>query len=354
MKSQSPLLSSTASVSSFQSFETIRQAPSTVATSIACSDDHRWSEVVPPESGLTFAVVWNPEEKDILTFSTAGFSESSRNAQSPDSPSDACDNRSQVLTIGPSVVPPSENTATLQFFRENHDFLFGESTLFPNRPMRGRTQTSSTLDGLDVYLRGSMLGKAHNANRYYSCFQELDTDFAFDPRTSFANMWMQDSKREIRDDVSDEGFFEGGQFNGMDDENEGNMSSAFSVTTTSTSNYITVENEMDDESSSTWSALEAPNTPSHSRLLFTGTPPATRRLRKARPVPAPASPSDVLDRSDYSHNLPVPAPGTPENPRASTLCQRHLSLPKFVRGRKKTKTAAGWVWIDVKGESHTA
>jgi hypothetical protein len=208
----------------------VRPAPSTAATSIAASDDHRWSELVPPESGLTFAVVWDPEEKDLLTFSSAQLSDNTdRDPRSPDSPSDAYDNRSQVLTIGPSIVPPSECTGTLQFFRENHDFLFAESTYLPDRTSRGRTQTSSTMDGLDVYLRGSLLGKAHNANRYYSCFQDLDGDFAFDPRTSFANMWTQDGKGVLKDDVSDEGFFEGGQFSAIDIENEGNMVSALNV-----------------------------------------------------------------------------------------------------------------------------
>ncbi|KAJ6537385.1 hypothetical protein DFH09DRAFT_1178113 [Mycena vulgaris] len=350
---KSPLLSSAGSMSSFQSSDTIRQAPSTSATSIACSDDHRWSEVVPPESGLTFAVVWDPEEEDILTFSSAGLTESFD--QSPDSPSDAY---SQILTIGPSVASASEYTTTPQFFRETHDFLFTESTC-PDRPIRGRTQTSSTLDGLDVYLRGSMLGQAHNTNRYYSCFQELDSDFAFDPQTSFAK-WMKAMEGSLRDDVSDEGFFEGGKYSGMnDDENEVNMSSAFSVTTTSTSNYIAVENEMDDDAStSTWSALEAPNTPSYSRLLFTAPPPSNRRLRKVRPTTA-ASPSAVLDRPEYSHNLPVPArietPGSlrPSPSRPGTPLSRSLSMPKFARGlgRWKKADAAGWVWIDVKEEA---
>jgi hypothetical protein len=207
---------------SLQSFDTIRQAPSTPTTSIGCSDDHRWSDVVPPEAGLTFSVAWDPEGKDIPTFSAAQLSELGRDSRSPDSPSDAYDNRSQVLTITPSVALASEFAATpgtLQFFRENQDFLFAEAAFFPDRALRGRTQTSSTLDGLDVYLRGSMLGKAHTTNRYYSCFQELDGDFAFDPYTSFAHMWMRNRKGEmIRDDVSDEGFFEGGQFGGMDNE----------------------------------------------------------------------------------------------------------------------------------------
>ncbi|KAJ6545359.1 hypothetical protein B0H19DRAFT_1266807 [Mycena capillaripes] len=385
MKPQSPLPSSTAgSFSRFsaQSFDTIRQAPSTAATSIGCSDDHRWSEVVPPEAGLTFAVVWDPEEKDILTFSTAQLSEQDCDcdSQSPNSPSDAYDNRSQVLTITPSVVPASEfatTPGTLAFFRENQDFLFAEpASFFPDRSTRGRTQTqtSSTLDGLDVYVRGSMLGKAHNANRYYSCFQDLDGDFAFDPCTSFAHTWMKDTNVKgggvIRDDISDEGFFEGGHFElgGMDNE-EAILSSRFSGTTTSTSNFVNVENMMEDDSSTTWSALEAPNTPSYSRLLFSDPPSSKSRLRKTRPIPGPASPSDVLDRPEYNHNLWLPiaaSSGTPDTLRARSPAPRSRSstptpprtrkisrvpsLPKFARGlgRWKKTEEAGWVWVDVK------
>ncbi|KAJ7800693.1 hypothetical protein B0H14DRAFT_2615959 [Mycena olivaceomarginata] len=395
-----------------QSFDTIRQAASTVATSIAYSNDQRWSEVVPPDGGLTFAVVWDPEQKDILTFSTAELSEShaDRNTLSLDSPSDAYDNRSQVLTIGTSTVDCAAATpATMQFFRQNHDFLFADPKFFPDadRPTRGRTQTSSTLDGLDVYLRGSMLAKAHNANRYYSCFQDLDGDFAFDPQTSFAYAWMQYMKGGTRDDVSDEGFFEGGQFEGMENEPVSTLrfwsycdSNAWTALAFSVFWYHDLDwhlcrrqNEMDDQASADWSALEAPNTPGYSQLLFAAaaSKPSHRRLRKLRPVPGPASPSDVLDRSEYSHNVPVPpstpsptstsaspfafapSPSRPCSPRSHTApsspastrpplrtLSRIQSLPKIARGLtgKWKKTDAGdgpgWVWIDVKERAASA
>ncbi|KAJ7092953.1 hypothetical protein B0H15DRAFT_833054 [Mycena belliarum] len=358
MKHPSPLPSSAASISSFQSFDTVRQAtrtPSTAPSSLACPDDHRWSEVVPPDSGLTFAVIWDPDAEDLLTFSSAALSAPDCTSDSPDSPSDAY---SQVLTIGPSGAGASELDCapTPAFYAHNNGFRFAESAYdFPDR----RTQTSSTLDGLDVYLRGSLLGRAHtaNPNRYASCFRTLDADkFAFDPRTSFANAWMRKLKRALRDDVSDEGFFEGGQY--LDDDSEPNMCSAFSVSDTSTSNFITVSSEDSDASSSTWSALEAPKTPGYSRTPpFTGISPAHRRLRKPRPT-TPAPPAAVLTRAEYSHNLPIPVPGSesPVSPRPpSRPSSPRVSLPKFARGLsgrwKKTETdGPGWVWVDVKGE----
>ncbi|KAK7029826.1 DJ-1 protein-PfpI domain-containing protein [Favolaschia claudopus] len=312
MKNHSPLLSSAASTSSFQSFDTVQKAPSTAATSVADSDDHRWSE-----------------EKDLLTFSTAKLSECSPDIQSPDSPTDAFDNRSQILTITASVAPTAAVTpGTMQFFQQNHDFLFTDPNFYPSRPGRGRTQTSLN--------SGCWMG-----------------DFAFDPYTSFAHahMWAKgmETKEMPRDDVSDEGFFEGHQFAGMD--NEFNLPSRFSGTTTSTSNFVNVEREFD-EASADWSTLEAPDTPGYHHptavplhpLMFWSAEiitirPAPRRPRPPRPT------------------LPARGRLLPSAPRLRTL-SRVRSLPKIARnitGRwKKTSDGAGWVWIDVKERSTSA
>ncbi|KAJ7279464.1 hypothetical protein C8J57DRAFT_1303385 [Mycena rebaudengoi] len=318
--------------SSAESSGTSRRSPSTARTSIDCSDDNRWSDVVPPDSGLTFAVVWDSEEDDLLTFSSAALSAGDHSV-SPNTPSDACDTRSQVLTIGPPAVPYAENTATTQFFHDNHAFLFDDPNFSLERPIRGRTQTSSTMGGLDVYLRGSMLGKAHNTNRYYSCFAGLDEDFPFDPRTSFANMWMAEGQEGvIRDDVSDEGFFE---YTAKGKESRGKKASALSPKTTS-------------DRTSSWSNVEPPDTPTFSRLLFPDKPtPSHRRLRKCRSTDpgSRASPSAVLGRPQYSHNVPLPDSTSPHT-------SPFRSLPKFARGLGKSKKSESdigkWVWVDMK------
>ncbi|KAJ7136235.1 hypothetical protein C8R46DRAFT_1138280 [Mycena filopes] len=352
---------------SLQSFETIRQTPGSAAASIADSDDHRWSDVIPPNLGLAFAVVWDPERNDLLTFSSPELSDA-RDAHQANSPSDAYDNRSQVLTMDPSVIVPSEYTSTSQFFRHNDDYRFTDSGVFPGRSVRGRTQTSSTLDGLDVYLRGSMLGKAHNANRHASCFRDLDGDFAFDPRTSFAQAWFKYMKDGVPGDVDDEGFFEVGPEE-SEDGDEINLSSAFSVTTTSTSDYIHVQNEMSDAASSDWSALEAPDTPGYLAPAAPAPTTPNRRLHIHR-SPASrhaASPSAVLARPEYNHAAiaaprpPAPRAQTmpvPPRPRAQTAVHpprpRYLSatsVRSFARGLGKSKKPAeppGWVWVDVR------
>lgn len=54
------------------------------------------------------------------------------------------------------------------------------------------------------------MGQAHRNNRYYSCLDNLDGQFDFDPRTSFAKEYLRkvESKDIVDDAVTDEGFFE--------------------------------------------------------------------------------------------------------------------------------------------------
>ncbi|KAF7307935.1 DJ-1 protein-PfpI domain-containing protein [Mycena kentingensis (nom. inval.)] len=446
MKYNSPLLSDRGSLASILSSDTLRPVPSPTASCSStdfepCEDprgDKRWSDVVPPDTGLSFSVV--AKDSDALSFSTNPdlLVSSVRRRPGPEAPSDAdaasrC-NRSQVLTMGPSILGLSDGAgteytrtpATMQFFRDN--FPYEADAFFPpprDRPTAARTQTSSTMDGLDVYLRGSQLGQAHNANRYASCFREFDDEefeSSFDPRTPFARAHMQSWMRDVagggkgrgyvRDDVSDEGFFESEMYRGMGprvyqgEDQEDHLPSRFSTTTTSTSNFITVEKDKDFETATaTWTALEAPNTPGYSRLMFSSPrDTSNRRLQKTRPVPVPgpASPADVLNR-EYNHRhrfpfpVPPPAPASPDaspsppprraktptpspcanasaspRTRARNLSSRSMpSLPKLKLGSLKrrmnssdgqghgpgvTRSASasasasgpqpGWVWVD--------
>lgn len=171
--------------------------------------------MIPPKAALTFAVIWDPED-DLVAFSGAHLLDSAVDDDSKllDSPSEAYDSHSQILTIGPATIPcgqstalHSENTATLAFFRENHEFLFSTRTPPAELTRPCRTQRSSTLEGADVYLRGSMLSKAYAHHRYYSCLENLDADFQFDPRTSFAKVWLRELEGDS-DSIDDEGFFE--------------------------------------------------------------------------------------------------------------------------------------------------
>lgn len=171
--------------------------------------ENRWSDIVPPNSALIFAVLWDPKD-EIVAFSSADlFDGLDDHAVSPDSPTDACDSYSQILTIGHSTIPLSENTATLAFFRDHHEFLFSNHTpITLDQFELGRT--SSTLEGFDVYLRGSMFGRMHPRQRHYSFLGELADDIKFDPRMSFPSCLIRRvSVANDHSSISDEGYCEG-------------------------------------------------------------------------------------------------------------------------------------------------
>ncbi|KAG6917483.1 hypothetical protein DXG01_002346 [Tephrocybe rancida] len=299
-------------------------------TSTIASDDKRWSEVVPPNAALTFAVVWDPED-GIVAFSGANLL-NSHDAEGVllDSPTDVY-RSSQLLPVEKHALSSAENRTTLAFFSEHRDLLF-KRRYSVGRLKIGKTRVSSTLDGLDVYLRGSMFAKAHLQDRQISWIGELDKDFDFDPMTSFANKWRHAK-------VTDDGLYiNAGRYtktesvvlnpgleHGVIDDEEFNLSSAFSVTTTSTSNYVDVEFDDDDESAS-WSTLEVPNTPSFWQLLVDEQQRrSTGRLKKRKPmdVESPASPSDVLQRPQYNHRE-VQLSDPPRSPKRK-------AIPGFIR-----------------------
>lgn len=64
-------------------------------------DTHRWSELIPPHTALTFAAIWDPSE-GMVTFSGGSLLESDiANSDSREhiSPKEAYDSQSQILTI---------------------------------------------------------------------------------------------------------------------------------------------------------------------------------------------------------------------------------------------------------------
>lgn len=144
-------------------------------------------------------MVWDPEE-DMVAFSGAHLLDSEFTDVEPDCPTDASS---------------FDASSTLAWFRNNHDFLFDDEA---DRRTKGRTQTSSTIGGLDVYIRSSRIGMGcarTSSNKHFSCLGELNRDIRFDPRTEFAKRWEQISDRdqdtvveldEIDDE--DEGFYD--------------------------------------------------------------------------------------------------------------------------------------------------
>ncbi|KAL5532104.1 hypothetical protein ACEPAF_5668 [Sanghuangporus sanghuang] len=108
--------------------------------------EHRWSEVVPPATALTFAAIWDPED-GLVTFSGAALSASENNNGNV-SPEDA-ESRSQVLSVDFLNVETAPNTAKDSLFPYSQSrFAASEvSTLrFPVSP----TRRSSAGTGLAI------------------------------------------------------------------------------------------------------------------------------------------------------------------------------------------------------------
>jgi hypothetical protein len=276
-------------------------------------EDHHWSDLVPLVSALTFSAIWDSED-GMVTFSVSEL-QHSPDCKSAHLPLDFHDGRSQVQTIAESIA--SENTATLAVFCDNSPYYRATT---PN--VYGCPLASSTWGGYDACLRHSWIATGRRrCSQYYSCFDALDDEIGFDPHTAFAHIPVKIESALDKISVSDEGFYEAGArmpSASSDDDLvflELNLvrlclcpcdspkrcsyiavqSSAFSTTTTSTSNYVDVE---EDAASDTWSALE---TPIH--LSCPNSPPNStrRRLRKRRRTDSPVLPVDDLERNRYNH-----------------------------------------------------
>ncbi|PBK92468.1 hypothetical protein ARMGADRAFT_161402 [Armillaria gallica] len=263
------------------------------STYLRSDTDRRWSDIVPPKNALTFAVVWDPEE-DMVAFSGAHLLDSEFTDVEPDCPTDASS---------------FDASSTLAWFRNNHDFLFDDEA---DRRTKGRTQTSSTIGGLDVYIRSSRIGMGcarTNSNKHFSCLGELNRDIRFDPRTEFAKRWEQISDRD-QDTVV--------ELDEIDDEDEGF--------------YDTVDpglprlSHASVKSDDSWLRLEAPED-----YTF---PPVQRRRLLRKPRPRPVNPTPVLQQDGDSDDPSISRGG----------CR----LFKFMARCKREKES--WVCIEVTKE----
>ncbi|KAG7447177.1 uncharacterized protein BT62DRAFT_931013 [Guyanagaster necrorhizus] len=270
-------------------------SPSSDHTYLTSETDRRWSDIVPPKNALTFAVIWDPEE-DIVAFSGAHLLDSEFTDVEPDCPTDA---------------NSFDASSTLAWFMNNHDFLFDDET--DRRRARGRTQTSSTIGGLDVYIRSSRIGTGctrTSVSKHFSCLGELNRDIRFDPRTEFAKRWEQIVDRD-HDTVV--------ELDEADDEDEGFYDTVDPVLPRLSHASV--------DSDDSWSQLEAPED-----YAF----PTTQRPRLLRkPRPRPVHPTHGLQQDGCNYN-------------SSILREQRCRLLKFIFRWKKEKEP--WVCIEMTKE----
>ena len=72
--------------------------------SMTADNTRRWSEVVPPETALSFAAIWDPED-GLVTFSGPELLNADSGSSMRDLPLDANEGRSQILTIDGFSLP---------------------------------------------------------------------------------------------------------------------------------------------------------------------------------------------------------------------------------------------------------
>ncbi|KAI0360286.1 hypothetical protein OH77DRAFT_668128 [Trametes cingulata] len=367
--------------------------------------ERRWSELVPPHTALTFAAIWDPDE-GMVTFSGAHLLDSGNDKGHKDaSPYDVADpeTQSQVLTIdryGLAAGYPVQS-AGLDSFAYARDALVDAETAMDSRSCLGLTGTPGGLrvpPGIhtapDSPAAASSMALASLINTPFrkSVVKELVErgKQAYYMRTRRPSIPMQTEDEMSPYDISpynlkyvdpprrpesagsktvtDEGFFEDqrvtrGTFGTAPVLVDVNLSSAFSVTTTSTSRYVEIDHPRSEERhhyrphtlrererdcaqsqhESSWTTLRDVQRD----ICFNVPLEVGRRLKKPR-----ANSSQPASQVSSSQNTTLlPSPTSPAPP-AEVLARRYYnhaphglstapSAAKLVSGSSASATVAG-------------
>jgi len=325
-------------------------------------NERRWSEVFPPHTALTFAAVWDPRE-GMITFSGAHLldSEGCAPVASRPLPKDAVDNQSQALTIDMLLHQIHSQGASNAC---DHELETGE-------PYSWACDAQTDTDGVNSQFLPQWLGiprglstglnspafassaaltlmmpesdTATMQHRYSNALRAAGRRTSGVNRTPFRPMPVHKESFSHSDDaVTDEGFFEGrqlpnGSYASLPVLVNLNLNSRFSVTTTSTNQYIEVDfpselgynkdnHDKHDPFVSEMSSWQTVHGVDRQFCLNVIPPerPRPRRLRKrSAPIPSPtqsvpASPHSVLSRRRFNHGAPDMSPCSPTTPSSPT------------------------------------
>ncbi|KAI0634648.1 hypothetical protein C8Q77DRAFT_1053865 [Trametes polyzona] len=361
------------------------------AKDIDAHAERRWSELVPPHSALTFAAIWDPEE-GMVTFSGAHLLDSCTdkgNGARGDSPYDVADpdSQSQVLTIDRFAMASGYPGASagMDSFAYARDALVDAETAMDSRSCLGLNSNTGCLrvpPGIhtapDSPAAASSMALASLINSPFrkSLVRELVErgKQAYHTRSRRPDIQVrveqdEDGQYEISPydlkyndpppcrrpnsagsdkTVTDEGFFEAnprltrGTFGTAPVLVDVNLSSAFSVTTTSTSRYVEIDHPRSEERTirarplgerngdgaesqheSTWTTLRDVERD----ICFNVPLEVGRRLRKPR-TPQSSQPQSRASPCVSSSSSPTPAlppsPSTPAPP-SEVLARRYYN-----------------------------
>ncbi|OCH89142.1 hypothetical protein OBBRIDRAFT_38750 [Obba rivulosa] len=345
-------------------------------------ENNRWSEVIPPHNALTFAAVWDPAE-GMVTFSGAHLLESESGDPADarptagDAPRDILDSQSQVLTIDRLALAlggtaPSTAAFACEDFALDHGAYHGwlEPPLHaPHSPAIASSTVLAHFAGQGGQGDPRRLLRAC-LNRFHPGELERRKRFAVRLPSSRSPPSSSSQGSSTTQTVSDEGFFEGRRRGPHDTYentpvfvNVGGLKSAFSVSSTSTTNYIEVDfptgvSYIDsqhmapqapgvdaDSCSSSWLTVREidhafcyPHPMQRGRRL-------QKRPRTKSTLSKPANPTEVLAREYYNHDSPCPSLPTVETEGGSIIRAKKM-LDRLSKCRK-SEDDERWVCIDV-------
>lgn len=357
----------------------------------------RWSDVIPPQTGLTFAAIWDPDD-GMVTFSGPELRKfpAEGDAKSFDQPS-TVDAQSQVLTIDRLALPATvQNSAVWALEAESGPLTFACDALMDMDGYLGAFHAPAVKSPGAAFrvqlphpnprseassLRKSLFRKLPKEAREsfdWNAVARLDEKLLRQPQAAFADACMngelspptsptRSKHRSKRNTIGDEGFCEGGRTcvsSPLPDSAvivEMNMSSKFSMTTTSTSNYVEVtepgspsddDDNADSASCSSWSTVTPPDAieylTSSARALANRR--RTLKKRRTRDPNVPASPIEVLSREKYNYAVPPP-PEVPKAENSNHIRQPSLRVKKAVRsaldGIQKCRRQDDERWVEV-------
>ncbi|KAF8182700.1 hypothetical protein BJ912DRAFT_928447 [Pholiota molesta] len=249
---------------------------------------------------LAFVAVWDPAD-DVLFLSHPNSDRGSFLTAKPGLyPSDPI---SELQSLNnPSVASSSRSSVCYQSVREDHGPLFSTMTL-EQRSLRGMTQTSSTLGGLDVYLKGAALALTHRHQPVYSVL-DFSTDFQFDASSVGVVDGRPEGTYVLRRSVL--------QLTAMCDS---------PACRAEADSWSTIESPTTEE-------LESMGNPFDAHRSRTG-----RRLKKRRPSEFHAPPAKEHSPPAHSHCTQILA--------RTRLFKGFLGIGKLVR-----REDSDWVWVE--------
>ncbi|KAH7881887.1 hypothetical protein F5I97DRAFT_463673 [Phlebopus sp. FC_14] len=312
--------------------------PVSIPTFSDDSQEHRWSEVVPPKTALTFAALWDPDE-GMVTFSGAALLESETcTGMAPHSDVFNAD-CSQIMSLDRNISATADNTTNLAAFQDAFKAFLHRVPRNSRQSFQSKTVAAhQRLDCSYVHPRDCTL-KPRSSLQFSNCDKAADVE-----SSSHASLAARGIRRFRSDIVHDR---RASEIESSSSARHMHLKSRFSTTTTSTSNYIEVPHTRNIPPL----PPVTPVTPQQQQQpAYPPTSPTSsprRLLRKKRPppvsLPSISSPEHTRSPTRGSPLFASPASPSPTSPSKSGKHRFSILSRRMTRG----SSDEGWVCIEV-------